>query len=91
VNFSTKYAHLLRVQRVKFVICYVWPTQSQSSQSEDAFEVGEELLYLLSRPQRDRILLDFGDIAGELTSVFMFFFAGNFACIDFRVSIVTEN
>ncbi len=53
-----------------------------AGQPEDAFEVGEEHFHLLSEPHRDHILLGFGDIAGELTGVFMFF-VGNFACIGF--------
>ncbi len=47
--------------------------------------MGEEHFYFLSQPHRDFVLFGFGNIAGNLTGVFMFF-TGDFARIRFWVT-----
>ena len=48
--------------------------------------MGEEHFHFLPEPHRDFVLFGFGNIAGNLTSVFMFF-ACDFARIRFRAAL----
>ena len=57
----------------EFVVCTPWLAQSQPSQPENALEVGEEHFHLLSEPHRNFVLFGLGDVAGNLTRVFVWF------------------
>ncbi len=46
----------------------------------------EEHFHFLSQPHRDRILLCLGDIAGNLSGIFMFF-ACDLACVGFWAAL----
>ena len=62
----------------EFVVCTTWAAQSQSSEAEYTFEVGEEHFHFLPELHRDVVLAGFGDVARDLAGVFMFF-AGDLA------------
>lgn|GEM_PF-4259083 len=68
----------------EFVICTAWSSQSQPSQSQNAFEVGEEHLNLLSELHRDLVFFCFGQVSGDLARIFVFL-AGYLA----RISVGT--
>ncbi len=57
----------------EFVVCAARAAQSEPPEAEDAFEVREEHLDLLSQLHRDVVLAGFGNVAGNLTGVFVFF------------------
>ena len=54
----------------EFVICTAWAASSQSSQPENAFEVGKEHFDLFPELHRNLIFFSFGQISGNLTRVF---------------------
>ena len=51
----------------ELVSCSVWTSQAQAIHPEDALEVREQHLDLLSLAARDQIGVGCGDIAGEIT------------------------
>ena len=60
----------------EFVARAAWTAQSETSETEDAFEVGEEHLDLLPELHGYVVLLGFGDIAGDLASVLVLLAGG---------------
>lgn len=55
----------------EFVICAAWSPKSEPSEAEDALEVREKPLDVLSQFHRDHVLVGFGCVAGDLPGVFM--------------------